>query len=546
MFASHRKGVNRRGGPAVGVASRLSRAGSKIAAFALALAAACPTALAQGTRPAPNALETLARWTQDYRRMGPNLGLEADAALTPALDELRLRFTGIEIDENRAMLLLADLASIARQGSEPSIAAGSYIADTREAGVRQAALSVLRAAFDSPPGEGRASWLATTVLAREREQTVARRIAVAESLVGRHFPATLLPLCVAGSSPHRGLREAAVSALAGWKSETVDRYLCGLTRQAVEQPDFLSPEPLAAHFGARNLPPDNPVAVELAGILGQSTISTDWRRTIRHLPLLRALPLDLAVPRLIETLSIWTKRGEAGASSRRVEAAIVAELEARSGKRLGMSVERWAYWWRATRGSAPALPRPAEATTRAQFFGLHPWTDRVLFVIDRSGSMGEPFGTSDDSRYEEALRQLRLLLEQLGPRTQFGLILFSDRTHRWQDELRPANRSGIDAGMQWARGLKPAGGTFLRPAIERALELDAAGRPNLARLEADTVIVLCDGATAEGSAWVAPLLGAVGDQTCVRFDCVQIGRGGNGTLESLAEASGGQFVRVDP
>lgn len=546
MFAINRGAVVRVGRPPLGLARRARSVRSILAALALAWIALCPPALAQGSRPPVNALDTLARWTQDYRRMGPNLGVEADAELTPALDELRLRFTGIEVDENRAMLLLADLASIARHGSEPSIAAGSYVADSREAGVRQAALSVLRTAFDSPPGEGRAGWLATTVLAREHEQTVARRIAVAEALIGRHFPATLLPLCVAGSSPHRGLREAAVLALSGWQSDSVDRFLCGLTRQAVEQPGFLSPEPLATHFASRKLPADNPVAVELAGVLGQSTISTDWRRTVRHLPLLRALPMDLAAPQLIETLSIWSKRGEAGVSSRRVEAAIVAELETRSGKRLGMSVERWAFWWRASRSAGPSVPRPAEATTRAEFFGLHPWSDRVLFVIDRSGSMAEPFGTSDASRYEEALRQLRLLLEQLGPRTQFGLILFSDRTHRWQDRLRPANRAGIDAGLQWARSLKPAGGTFLRPAIERALELDAAGRPRLDRLEADTVIVLCDGATAEGSAWVAPLLGAVGDETCVRFDCVQIGRGGNGTLESLAEASGGQFTRVDP
>ncbi len=58
------------------------------------------------------------------------------------------------------------------------------------------------------------------------------------------------------------------------------------------------------------------------------------------------------------------------------------------------------------------------------------------------------------------------------------------------------------------------------------------------------MIVLCDGETAEGRSWVWPWWREVAEETCVRFHCVQLGGGGNGTLEALAEVSGGEFVRV--
>jgi hypothetical protein len=78
------------------------------------------------------------------------------------------------------------------------------------------------------------------------------------------------------------------------------------------------------------------------------------------------------------------------------------------------------------------------------------------------------------------------------------------------------------------------------------LRLDRSGTPNLERLEEDTVIVLCDGATAEGPGWVAPLLERVGAASAVAFHCVQLGSGGgDGALRLLAELSGGEYVETD-
>lgn len=526
------------------------------ALVALGASASAPASFGQRPRLAEHTvdpLQAIARWALEYRRLGANLAPASDECLAPALASLRVRLQAVAESEHDALVELCDLASIAGPGNDVGIAQGRYVADERESSIRDAARGVLRSALNTASGEDRGCWLATNVLCRSKDQPLPRRIAVAEALIGRHWESTLLALFTSSAAAERGLREVSVTALSGWKSDAVDGYMAGLILRALHETDFLSTGALMEHFALRALPLDSPAALEVANALALASISTDWRDAVRHVPLTRALPNELSIPYLIEALSLWHNRGLNGESSRRVEAVIVHELELRSKRHLGLVAERWASWWKVQRASAPAAvtsTSPAsepEGETEAAFFGLHPCTDRVVFVIDRSGSMSDQFGTDRScSRYTEALRELDVLLQRLGPRTHFNLILFSDEARVWSPNLKPATPALIEAALRWAKKDPPQGGTMLRPAISRALELDPkTGQPELAKLEADTVIVLCDGATAEGASWVQPLLRAVREATCVRFDCVQIGSGGDGTLQALADQSGGQFVHVD-
>ncbi len=59
------------------------------------------------------------------------------------------------------------------------------------------------------------------------------------------------------------------------------------------------------------------------------------------------------------------------------------------------------------------------------------------------------------------------------------------------------------------------------------------------------MIVLCDGETAEGPSWVGPFLRRVNDDARIVFHSVQLGQGGDGTLELLASQTGGDFQRVE-
>src|SRR5689334_15462642 len=200
-----------------------------VVACLLALVASASSARAQRPSQGADPLQTIARWTGEYRRLGAALDPGSDAGLMPALAALKRRFQSVDAAENTALVTVCDVASVAAAGNEAAIAAGRYVPGDREAQIRDAARSVLRSALDHPAGEGRGHWLATNVLVLGADQPLPRRIAVAEALAGRHWDSTLLALFTVSEAPERGLREAAVRALSGWRSDAVDRYLAKLT-----------------------------------------------------------------------------------------------------------------------------------------------------------------------------------------------------------------------------------------------------------------------------------------------------------------------------
>jgi Mg-chelatase subunit ChlD len=227
---------------------------------------------------------------------------------------------------------------------------------------------------------------------------------------------------------------------------------------------------------------------------------------------------------------------------------ILEDLQRLSGKAIGADAARWSEWWDGVRNGRIALPTDIAAAggqlSSATFFGLHAATDRVVFVVDRSTSMETTLGTGRRTRYEEAIEQLVHFLTSAGPETRFSLALFSQEGRTWRERLAPATALNVEQAKSWMAARGPAGGTRLFEGLRAGLELDRDGHLELERCEADTVIVLCDGATNEGPKWVARWLAAENEAAQLVFHCIQIGSGGDGTLEALAQGSGGQFLRV--
>ena len=122
--------------------------------------------------------------------------------------------------------------------------------------------------------------------------------------------------------------------------------------------------------------------------------------------------------------------------------------------------------------------------------------------------------------------------------------MFHDFAEIWRDDLVRADEETLRAARLWLEQ-KPRGGTQLRAGIERVFGQGTNRTPDLGRIDADTVIVLCDGATSEGPGWVPGFLSRVNARTRILFHAVQIGAEGDGTLERLAQGSGGEFVHID-
>jgi hypothetical protein len=293
---------------------------------------------------------------------------------------------------------------------------------------------------------------------------------------------------------------------------------------------------------------DQAVLTRLAREVARRYLSEDWRDAARARALARALDPPRAVPILIEALAAWERRTRTGAGSRRIEAELVGELQRLSGRGMGAEPESWTAWWQAVRSGHIALPAEIAAaggqTSSATFFGLHAVTDRVLFVVDRSGSMRTAFGTGGRTRHEEAIDQLLRFLKQSGEDTRFSVAVFGSEGKAWRTRLATATDGNLALVRRWLERNEPDGETLLFEGLRAGLGLDSRGRLALERCEADTVIVLCDGATTEGPGWVERWLATENEAAQLVFHCVQIGVDGNGTLEALAEGTDGEFVRV--
>ena len=116
-------------------------------------------------------------------------------------------------------------------------------------------------------------------------------------------------------------------------------------------------------------------------------------------------------------------------------------------------VDRWNRWWQAVQSGQVTLPEEdedgADSYSSAAFFGLRPITDKVVFIVDRSGSMQGSFGSGGRSRYEEAVDQLLRFLKTSGPRTSFDIVLFNDGAKRWRNKPNKATPANLEHVRRW-------------------------------------------------------------------------------------------------
>ncbi len=497
--------------------------------------------------PKDDPIERVERWIARYdgEPITRDKGREAHE-LDLALDEL---FSlDLRAPERRFDVLVAllDLAAIRPIKARPAKPDDEFAPDAQTQTLRVRAQKQLAAMLAADAQGELAPKVALKVLADAKNNSLERRIAAVELFTDKFVPSTELALLNAVEQGEPALRRAAFVALEGWPDEAVHRVMARELERSLGDPNHARAANALRHFERVVLPSSSPSREIVRRYLAHGILDADWHKATRAIQVTPSLQNADAVPLLIEALANWIARRDQGQGSMRIESELVAELERRAKSRIGPHPESWRTWWRAVQsGAIPANdPSSAEPDTAAAFFGLRPMSDRVVFVIDRSGSMKEPFGTIKHSRWDEATAQLLDYVSKLGPNGRFRVISFSDQPLSSSRELKPATTAGCGELRTWISTLHPGGGTELQAAIYDALELTPAGLSNGAKLEADTIVVLCDGETAEGPSWVAPLLAHVNPNLCVKFFCVLVGPGGDGTLEALAQASRGQFLRV--
>jgi len=160
-------------------------------------------------------------------------------------------------------------------------------------------------------------------------------------------------------------------------------------------------------------------------------------------------------------------------------------LKAISGKDFGLDPAAWRRWLKEKQGTA----KPG-TTTVARYYSFGVYSDRVLFVVDISGSMRWSFHFKP-KRIEVARRQLDRVLRAIEKKALVNLMVYSDKVRLWQKKEVVADEKNIQRAIAWSQKAlaKPNGDTH----TYKALEMAFARNP-----EFDTIYFLSDGQPSHG------------------------------------------------
>lgn len=226
-----------------------------------------------------------------------------------------------------------------------------------------------------------------------------------------------------------------------------------------------------------------------------------------------------------------------------------------TGQLFGTRAPAWKAWY-ADRGEGFVLPsdreiadarllaadrEARERSSVARFFGIPVHSERVIFIIDVSGSMlaslrGRYVGRPGEVRLVRAKYELSAALRDLPATAQFNILAFSGGVNPWADRSVGAEEAPArEEALAWVSRLGAGGGTNLFGAMVRAMD-----DPHV-----DTIVLLSDG---------EPTAGRLVDPGAIRAEIARRNQGRDiiihtvslgarlRTLEWLAEDSGGRHV----
>jgi HEAT repeat protein len=270
---------------------------------------------------------------------------------------------------------------------------------------------------------------------------------------------------------------------------------------------------------------------------------------------------DLLLANLTD--EVWQVRlavvqGLARVRVRHAVPALIAQLEKEPMKRIRREIgetlfkltgqsfhdlaDLWARWWREY-GEGFVMPvevpvrkvRKDGRRTVATFYGVPVESDRVVFVIDHSGSMGRR-RSRGGTEFEKAVEETLKVASQLESGAKLNVILFESRVTRWKKGLVPVTRRSRAALERYLATKSERGGTNLYDALEMALLTE----------EVDSVYLLSDGYPTEGR-FVGPedIVREVRKLNRIRriaIHCVALGWDSD-LLRDLADQSGATYTR---
>jgi hypothetical protein len=391
------------------------------------------------------------------------------------------------------------------------------------------------------------------------------------------------------------VREAVIAALAGFKSAETIEFLAGKLKTA---PDSADREGIAEAFAAVSndlvvpalvdrVEGDRDWRVRVVAIDSLATRKAteaidpiaaalkgpEWQVKIAAVNALDKFADKRAVPALIDALA---------SADGRVKHEINALLVKLTGVDKHGDPATWKGWWEENKSAfgspeykPPAAPPESKDAKGTTFYGIPIVSKRVVFIIDRSGSMEEPSdwkpegtigtggGPVDNDKPEGTRKidiakfELRRAVRGLPEDTLFTIVAFSDGVLYWKETLEPANKKNKEDALGWVAKMDPSGGTNSHDALQAGFGVKGPPRDREKSAGGDTIYFMSDGRPSVGPTTdTAQIRGKVkewNETRKIKIHGIAVGKedlqrteGGGGVdpdfIKGLAEDSGGSFV----
>lgn len=257
------------------------------------------------------------------------------------------------------------------------------------------------------------------------------------------------------------------------------------------------------------------------------------RRTIVH-----------ALTQIQDPAAVDLLIGLLGSLQGEVQADIGQYLTELTDQRFDVDAKAWKDWWDKNRASFRFTSTVNAGTFRqrhviqrtASYYGLPLYAQRLVFVMDVSGSMR---GARLDAAKRELINAIKLLRET----DYFSVLVFNSKVNAWQKQLVPASVDNKQAAAQFVLGQQTGPLTASYDALEASLTFDA-----------EAVYFLSDGAPFGGKITrpvdIVVAITQLNQTRRMSLYTIGIGVGAEGNafdefLKTLAGKNLGAYRRVD-
>lgn len=235
-----------------------------------------------------------------------------------------------------------------------------------------------------------------------------------------------------------------------------------------------------------------------------------WRTDLQLLTFVEKYRTADAVPELIDLLARchdhpeWMSTGKTSGTLRARAHELLVSL---TGALFPADrPDQWREFWK-TEGAGFAVAPPVEDSPNAKtvstgFFGIHVQGTRVVFIIDVSLSMLEPYpvtGTSAGgprnsiSKLDVAKRELQAAIDGLPAEAQFNIVVFYDDVKTWKKTLQDATVANKKSAARYIRKLKGRPATNVWGGLQTGLAIRSLLYGDRYDSNVDEVFVLSDG-----------------------------------------------------